>query len=224
MNTVLSKTKITQKEAILLKGFNNAEIDEKIIEEIISKNNEREIESLYTQKEIFELKTKIIIIRIKKLRIECARKIQNMWNKYKMRINVHKLAHKVSGCYTISPASKDALKMQIKIFTNELKKDEYKILSLDFCKIRNCFVKDIPKNKFYTSRKIMYFNFIKNNKIFFDNKYEKVLYLNDYVHRIDFSVYDKNQKNWKKLYIIKKIMISLINPNIIIVATKNQFT
>ena len=50
----------------------------------------------------------------------------------------------------------------------------------------------------------MYFNFIKNNKIFFDNKYEKVLYLNDYVHRIDFSVYDKNQKNLEETIYNKK--------------------
>ena len=81
--------------------------------------------------------------------------------------------------------------MFIKIFTNE--KGEYKIEKLDFCRVRKCFLKDIHKNKFYPN-KIMYFNFIKNNEIFFDDKYEKVLFLNQYVHKVDFSIYDKKQK------------------------------
>ena len=111
-----------------------------------------------------------------------------------MKLMAHILAHKVKGCYTICPKTQNACKMYIKIFTNELKKDEYKILSLRFCQIRKCFVRDIPKNKFYTSKKIMYFNLIKNKEVFFDDNYEKVFYMNQFVHKIDFSIYDKKQK------------------------------
>ena len=117
-----------------------------------------------------------------------------MWNIYQIRLKAHKIAHHVQGCYTISPDLKNACKIYIKIFTNELIKEEYQIQRLKYCPIRNAFVIDIPKNKFYTSKKIMHFNFIKNNQIFFDDKYDKVLYLNEYVHQIDFSLYDKRQK------------------------------
>ena len=164
------------------------------IENIIYDIKENEIESLYSKKDILEIKHKILIHRIREIRNKSALKIQNMWNKYKIRLKVHKLCHKVKGCYTVYPDAINACKMYIKIFTNELNKEEFKVLPLDFCAIRKCFVKDIPKNKFYTSKKTMYFNFIKNKKIFFDDKYEKVLYSNEYVQKVDFSQYDIRQK------------------------------
>ena len=200
MNTVLPKSKAVRRRTKSFQIRRKEEISIVNIENLISKNNkeeEDEIESLYTKKDLFELKNKILIYRIKKLRNDSALKIQNMWNKYKIRFKVHKLSHKVRGCYTIYPEIKNACKMYIKIFTNELNKEEFKILPLDFCPIRKCFVKDIPKNKFYTSKKIMYFNFIKNNKIFYDDKYEKVLYSinsNEYAQKVDFSLYDIKQK------------------------------
>ena len=168
---------------------------EQNIEELFSNKNTDEIESLYSNKKVLlELKQKIIIYRIKKLRNESALKIQKMWNRYTIRLRAHILAHHVRGCYTISPEIKNACKIYIKIFTNEFKKEEYQIKRLHYCPIRNAFVIDIPKNKFYTPKKIMHFNFMKNNEIFYDNKYDKVLYLNNYVHQIDFSLYDKRQK------------------------------
>lgn len=194
MTTVLSNSKIPIKRTKTLQVRKSKEYSEKMIESLISIGNESEIELIYNKKDLLALKQKILIYRIKKLRNDSALKIQNMWNNYKLRLYTHKLSHKVRGCYSIYPERKDALKMYIKIFFNELKKEEYKIIPLDFCQIRKCFIKDIPKNKFYTSKKIMYFNFIKNNQIFFDDKYEKVLYLNQYVHKVDFSIYDKRQK------------------------------
>ena len=212
MNTVVtnSNSKISRKrkksKSIHVPNAKDKEI--KNIEDLISKKNETEIESIFYQKDIVELREKIIIYRIKKLRNESAQKIQNIWKNYKLRLKVHKLSHHVNGCYTIYPEAKDACKMYVKIFTNELKKEEFKILKLDFCGIRKCFVKDIPKNKFYTSRKIMYFNFMKNGKIFFDNKYEKVLYLNDYVHKVDFSIYDRRKKILDETIYSKKELFS----------------
>ena len=168
---------------------------EQNIEELLSNKNFDQIESLYSNKKVLlELKQKIIIYRIKKLRNESALRIQKMWNRYTISLKAHKIAHRVRGCYTISPDIRNVCKIYIKIFTNEFKKEEFQIKRLHFCPIRNAFVIDIPKNKFYGSKKIIHFNFIKNNEIFFDDKYDKVLYLNNYVHQIDFSLYDKRQK------------------------------
>lgn len=190
-----SKKKIIHKRIKSFQPPKSKDFTEQNIEELLSKKNTEDIEPLYkNKKELLELKHKIIVYRIKKLRNESASKIQKMWNRYVIRLKVHKLAHHVRGCYTISPDIRCACKIYIKIFTNELKKEEYQIKKLKYCPIRNCFVIDIPKNKFYTSKKIMHFNFIKNNEIFFDNKYDKVLYLNNYVHQVDFSLYDKRQK------------------------------
>ena len=194
MTTVLSKTKVIKRRTKSFQLKKNESITNINVENVIKNNKEDEIESFYNKKEILELKHKILIYRIKKLRNESALKIQNIWNKYIIRNKVHRLSHKVRGCYTVYPEAKDACKMYIKIYINEYNKKEFKILKLDFCPIRKCFVKDIPKNKFYTPKKIMYFNFIKNNRIFFDDKYEKVLYSDEYVHKVDFSIYDKRQK------------------------------
>ena len=194
MTTVLSKTKVIKRRTKSLHIQKNEGITNINIEHLISKNKGDEIESIYKKEELLEVKQKILIYRIKQLRNDSALKIQNRWNIYKIREKVHKLSRKVRGCYTIYPEAKNACKMYLKIYTNELNKEEFKIIPLDFCQIRKCFVKDIPKNKFYTPRKIMYFNFIKNNKIFFDDKYEKVLYTHEYVHKVDFSIYDKRQK------------------------------
>ena len=77
---------------------------EQNIEELFSNMNTDEIESLYSnKKELLELKQKIIIYRIKKLRNESALKIQKMWSRYTIRLKAHKIAHHVRGCYTISP-------------------------------------------------------------------------------------------------------------------------
>ena len=64
-----------------------------------------------------------------------------------------------------------------------------------FCPIRNCFTLDIPKNKFYTKKKVMHFIFMtKEKEIFYDDSYEKVFFFNEYVQRVDFSIIDKNLK------------------------------
>jgi hypothetical protein len=199
MTTVLqnpnTKQNTFRKRTKTVKIKKSKEYTQTLIEKLLSNNtNETQVESFYNKKDLLELKKKILIYRIKMLRNESALKIQTVWKKKQMRLNAHKLAHKVRGCYTICPKTQNACRMYIKIYTNELKREEYKILSLSFCQIRKCFVRDIPKNKFYTSKKIMYFNLIKNNEIFFDDNYEKILYNNQFVHKVDFSIYDKRQK------------------------------
>ena len=64
-----------------------------------------------------------------------------------------------------------------------------------FCPVRNCFTLDIPKNKFYTKKKVMHFIFMnKEKEVFYDDTYEKVFFFNEYVHKVDFSIIDKNLK------------------------------
>ena len=167
---------------------------EENIEELISKANGGELESLYSGEELLNIKQKLLIHRIKQLRNNSALKIQTMWSRYLTRLKVHKTAHHVQGCYTISPNIKNVTKVSIKIFTNELNKDEFTILPLRFCQIRKSFVIDIPKNKFYTKKKLLRFNFIYKNNIFFDDNYDQVLYFNEMVHEVDLSLYDKKQK------------------------------
>lgn len=187
-------TKIMHKRIKSLQPSTIKEYTEQNLEELISTINEKEIESIYNNQELLYLKQRLLVHRIRKLRNDSALKIQEMWNRYKTRLKVHKLAHRVRGCYTISPSVKNVTKIYIKIFTNELNKDEFKIVPLHFCQIRKSFVVDIPKNKFYTKKKLLRFNFIYKNKIFFDDNYEQVLFFNENVHQVDLAIYDKKQK------------------------------
>ena len=192
MTTAL--TKIECKKTKSNKPPKTKAFTEENIEELISKANGGELELLYSEEELLNIKQKLIIHRIKQLRNNSALKIQTMWSRYQTRLKVHKTAHHVQGCYTISPNIKNVTKVSIKIFTNELNKDEFTILPLRFCQIRKSFVIDIPKNKFYTKKKLLRFNFIYKNNIFFDDNYDQVLYFNEMVHEVDFSLYDKKQK------------------------------
>ena len=178
MTTVLSKlkSKISKKLTSLTSTI-YVSSDEEYIEKLFSTKNIKEIESSLGPKDLLELKKKIIIYRIKKLRNESAIKIQKMWNKYLNKLNIHKLSHHLSGCYTIYLASKGKTRVFIKIFYDEANKDNYTINSMRFCPIRNCFNLDIPKNKFYTKKKVMYFIFMtKEKETFYDDSYEKVFF------------------------------------------------
>ena len=204
-------TKIMHKRIKSLLPSKMKEYNEQNLEELISTINEKEIESIYNNQELLYLKQRLLVHRIRKLRNDSALKIQEMWNRYKTRLKVHKLAHRVRGCYTISPSVKNVTKIYIKIYTNELNKDEFKIMPLHFCQIRKSFVVDIPKNKFYTKKKLLRFNFIYKNKIFVDDNYEQGLFFNESVHQVDLAIYDKKQKilddTIYNMNIIKKMKI-----------------
>ena len=187
-------TKIMHKRVKSFQPSALKEITEENLDELISSINEKEIESLYNNKELLYLKQRLLIHRIKQLRNTSALKIQGMWNRYLTRLKVHKLAHRVRGCYSISPKIDNVTKIYIKIFTDELNKDVFTIMPLHFCQIRKLFVIDIPKNKFYTKKKLLRFNFIYKDKIYFDPNYEQVLFFNEFVHQVDLSIYDKKQK------------------------------
>ena len=195
MTTALSnlKTKISKKIKSLTLTKSN--FDDDYLEKLFSSKNLKEIEASLSPKDLLELKKRIIIYRIKKFRNESAIKIQKMWNKYINKLSIHKLAHHLTGCYTIYLESKGRTKVFIKIFCDESNKDVFHICSMRFCPIRKCFVLDIPKNKFFTQKKIMHFIFLnRKNESFYDDNYEKAFFFNEYVHKVDFSVIDKNQK------------------------------
>ena len=195
MTTALSnlKTKISKKIKSLTLTKSN--FDDDYLEKLFSSKNLKEIEASLSPKDLLELKKRIIIYRIKKFRNESAIKIQKMWNKYVNMLSIHKLAHHLTGCYTIYLESKGRTKVFIKIFCDESNKDVFHICSMRFCPIRKCFVLDIPKNKFFTPKKIMHFIFLnRKNESFYDDNYEKAFFFNEYVHKVDFSVIDKNQK------------------------------
>ena len=195
MTTALSnlKTKISKKIKSLTLTKSN--FDDDYLEKLFSSKNLKEIEASLSTKDLLELKKRIIIYRIKKFRNESAIKIQKMWNKYINKLSIHKLAHHLTGCYTIYLESKGRTKVFIKIFCDESNKDVFHICSMRFCPIRKCFVLDIPKNKFFTQKKIMHFIFLnRKNESFYDDNYEKAFFFNEYVHKVDFSVIDKNQK------------------------------
>ena len=195
MTTALSnlKTKISKKIKSLTLTKSN--FDDDYLEKLFSSKNLKEIEKSLSPKDLLELKKRIIIYRIKKFRNESAMKIQKMWNKYINKLSIHKLAHHLTGCYTIYLESKGRTKVFIKIFCDESNKDVFHICSMRFCPIRKCFVLDIPKNKFFTQKKIMHFIFLnRKNESFYDDNYEKAFFFNECVHKVDFSVIDKNQK------------------------------
>ena len=162
---------------------------------------------LCNKHELFKIKQRIIILRILQIREKSAIKIQQFWRQSQLKLNIHKLSHHVHGCYTISPSINNISKIFIKIYTNDINNLDFKILQMRFCPIRKSFVIDIPKNKFCNCSKILHFNFIYKDKIYFDEKYKKILFCNDYVHELNLDDYDKKQQTFDNIYneIIDKI-------------------
>jgi hypothetical protein len=130
-----------------------------------------------------------------------------------MKKDLIALAKKHRFYYSIYPSflseKNKNKKIKIKIYTDLSSPDNYTILPLRYCLLRNCHVFDIPKNKFPANKKIMNFNFLTNsNKVIIDPKYKVVLFGNDYVNQIDFKTFDRKETS-KNNY----IKLSLKNEN-----------
>ena len=162
---------------------------------------------LCNKHELCKIKQRIIILRILQIREKLAIKIQQYWKQSQLKLNIHKLAHHVHGCYSIYPSINDISKIFIKIYTSIWNTFDYKILPLRFCPIRKSFVIDIPKNKFYNCSKLLHFNFIYKDENYFDENYKKVFFIDDYVHELDLNNYDKRQQIFENKFneIINKI-------------------
>ena len=155
----------------------------------------------------------IIIKSILEKREQSASFIQNKFKTFIMKKDLIALAKKHKFYYSIYPSflseKNKNKKIKIKIYTDLSSPDNYTILPLRYCLLRNCHVFDIPKNKFPANKKIMNFNFLTNsNKVIIDPKYKVVLFGNDYVNQIDFKTFDRKETS-KNNY----IKLSLKNEN-----------
>jgi hypothetical protein len=140
----------------------------------------------------------ILIKGILQKREQSASFIQNKFKTFIMKKDLIALATKHKFYYSIYPSflseKNKNKKIKIKIFTDLGSPDNYTILPLRYCLLRNCHVFDIPKNKFPSNKKIMNFNFLTNsNKVIIDPKYKVVLFGNDYVNQIDFKTFDRKE-------------------------------
>ena len=155
----------------------------------------------------------ILIKSILEKREQSASFIQNKFKTFIMKKDLIALAKKHKFYYSIYPSflseKNKNKKIKIKIYTDLSSPDNYTILPLRYCLLRNCHVFDIPKNKFPANKKIMNFNFLTNsNKVIIDPKYKVVLFGNDYVNQIDFKTFDRKETS-KNNY----IKLSLKNEN-----------
>lgn len=130
--------------------------------------------------------------------------IQNKFRRYTRKKELFYFAKKNKYNYSIYPSFlSDNNKKNIKIkLYNDLYKSDYYVLPVKFCKFRNCYVFDIPKNQFNDKNdKIIYFNFISNNnKIIVDPKYSAILFGDNYVNQIDLRTLDKKDNINKKSF------------------------
>lgn len=155
----------------------------------------------------------ILIKSILEKREQSASFIQNKFKTFIMKKDLIALAKKHRFYYSIYPSflseKNKNKKIKIKIYTDLSSPDNYTIVPLRYCLLRNCHVFDIPKNKFPANKKIMNFNFLTNsNKVIIDPKYKVVLFGNDYVNQIDFKTFDRKETS-KNNY----IKLSLKNEN-----------
>ena len=198
-DTVKSKQQIKKMKS--LKGTQKKDSKKSLLELIGEKtkilklkSKEKIVNFFRNKRELFKIKQNIIILRILKQREISAMKIQNCWKQYLLHLAVHKLAHHVHGCYTISPSMSNVTKICIKIYTSDFNNSDFKIIPLRYCPIRKSFIIDIPKNKFCGVKKLLHFNFLYKNEIFFDDNYQKIFFIDDYVHELNLAHLDKKQE------------------------------
>ena len=168
---------------------------------------------LYIKK--YNEKKEILIQNLLEKRNTSAKIIQENYITYLLRKDLFSLAKKHKYYYSIYPSfineNNNQQNFNIKIYTDLTNSKKYTILPLRFCLIRNCYVFDIPKNKFPDYKKIMRFNFVseKDDRII-DPNYKKVIFGGKYVNEIDFKKLAKNPSFIKKHNKIRKSSSSSI--------------
>ena len=131
-------------------------------------------------------------------RLEKIKFIQKKFRNHLTKKKLFSFAKQHKKYYSIYPSfrvpTQKNEKLLIKLFIDYYNNFNYKILPLRFCQIRNCYVFDIPKTKFLTSKKIMRFYFILNNKKIYDKQFDIISFGNTNVNQIDFVRYDKKER------------------------------
>lgn len=134
--------------------------------------------------------------------------IQNKFRFFTKKSELFAFAKKSKFNYSIYPSfvseennNTNKTNLKIKLYNN-LNKSDYYVLPVKFCKFRNCFVFDLPKNQFSSkTRKLMNFNFISGkNKVIVDPKYKTILLGDSYVNQIDFKKFDKKEEIKKRIF------------------------
>ena len=105
----------------------------------------------------------------------------------------------MNGFYSIYPKYNPNIKqISIKLFLNMRNPAIFKVLPVNFCCVRRCYVFDIKKTKFPLTKKLFRFNFIINNEIVLVPSYKNILFGNNYVNEVNFSDYEKNIYNIRR--------------------------
>ena len=142
----------------------------------------------------------MIIQRIVKFREESAKLLQKNYRLHLIHKNLKQILIKHNDNYSIYPSKKPKKHISLKLFTDLRNCRIYKILPVRFCKTRNCYVFDIPKNKFPSHKKIMRFNFIIDNFEYLDPDYKIVEFGDEKVNQVDFKLFDKKEEKLKNYY------------------------
>ena len=116
------------------------------------------------------------------------------------RRNLKNVLQKLQKYYSVYPSKEPRFTIALKLYTDNRNPLIYKIFPIRFCKVRNCHVFDIPKNKFPSHKKIMRFIFIIDNNEAINKSYKTVLFGDDFVNQIDFKLYDKKVERLNKFY------------------------
>lgn len=163
----------------------------------------------------------MIIQRIVRFREDSAKLLQKNIRNFIYRQKVKKILLKLQKYYSVYPSNEPNFNISLKLFIDNRNPLIYKIFPIRFCKVRKCYVFDIPKNKFPSHKKIMRFIFIIDNNERIDEAYKSVLFGEELVNQIDFKLYDKKIERLSKFYNnIKKGKLKT-NNNII---NKNRFS
>ena len=148
------------------------------------------------------------IQHIIKIRDQSARLIQKNFRISVIKKRLLTTAHRHLNYYTIyptldtfdiTPPFDNSIDISIKLYLNLRNPNEFRIIPIRFCPIRNCYTFDIPKNKFLGKKKNMYFIFLIDGNPVIDNKYEIIKFGEENVNQIDFNLYEKENEKLENL-------------------------
>ena len=117
-----------------------------------------------------------------------------------MRRDLFALAKKHLNYYSVFPSKTNFKKISIKLYTNLKDPNKYAILPVRHCPIRNYYIFDIPKKKFPSKKKLMYFSFIIDEYKIVDPSYGYKTFGQEYINFVDFNIIEKRQQKLLKKY------------------------
>ena len=141
-----------------------------------------------------------IIKKIIEEREQKAKIIQKYYKISLVRRDLFALAKKHLNYYSVFPSKTNFKKISIKLYTNLKDPNKYAILPVRHCPIRNYYIFDIPKKKFPSKKKLMYFSFIIDEYKIVDPSYGYKTFGQEYINFVDFNIIEKRQQKLLKKY------------------------